>query len=643
MLSLDGAQLEHWRIEQMNAVLGHRGPDGRGIFIGEGVALGHRRLSVVDLAGGAQPMADAAETVWITFNGEIFNYIELRDDLRARGHVFQTESDTEVILHLYKEYGDDFVSRMNGEWALALWDCRRRRLLLSRDRAGVRPLFYALANRRLTFASEIKSLFQDATLERAIDVEALDQIFTFWAPLAPRTAFKGVYEVAPGHSVVVSDGQLQHVRYWRLEDFVQEEHDPTDDVASAGERLLELLVDATRLRLRADVPVSAFVSGGLDSTIVAAIAARQTPGRLHTFSLGFDDPALDERHYQSQVVSHLRAEHSGVCCTASAIADVFPTVVWHTETPILRAAPAAMFLLSRHVRERGFTVVLTGEGADETLGGYDIYKEAKIRRFCSKMPNSAMRPLLLRRLYPYQPLVQRQSPEYLRSFFRATAEDCASPFFSHLPRWALTSGLKQFYSDGVRAQLAGVDPIRELGTRLPARFAHWDDLARAQHFETTGLLPGYILSSQGDRMSMAHGIEGRFPFLDHRVMEFAAGLPSRFKMKALNEKYVLKRATSHLVPDSIVRRHKQPFRAPDARCFFPAAAGNRRPEYVDELLSAERLAQDAVFDAAAVQRLVTKARTGRELGVRDNMSIVGILSTQILIDRFIRNTPDVRH
>jgi asparagine synthase (glutamine-hydrolysing) len=278
-------------------------------------------------------------------------------------------------------------------------------------------------------------------------------------------------------------------------------------------------------------------------------------------------------------------------------------------------------------------VVLTGEGSDEILGGYDIFKEVKVRRFMAARPDSRLRPLLLRRLYPYMESIQSQPAAYLRAFFKTSPDDLASPFFSHLPRWSLTAKLKLFYSAELRAELHGYDPVAELESQLPGDFAGWPPFVQAQYLETAQLLPSYILSSQGDRMSMGNSVEGRFPFLDYRVIEFASSLPPQLKMKVLNEKYLLKRAVAGLVPDTIRRRKKQPYRAPDSASFMTAQ--NHLIGYASELLSSRALGDSGMFNSDAVARLVTKARQGQIAGAKDNMALVGILSTQLLVDQFI--------
>jgi asparagine synthase (glutamine-hydrolysing) len=637
ILNLDGRLADASAIERMIRTLGHRGPDAMSLLMDAECGLGHTRLSIIDVEGGHQPMSNADESLSITFNGEIFNYLELREDLGNRGHRFATRSDTEVILHLYEEYGEDCVNHMNGQWAFAIWDSRRRRMFLSRDRMGVRPLFYSTAGGAFVFSSEVKALLASGLVKRELDRQALDQLFTFWTPLGARSMFAGISELAPGHSLTVAGGEVKPRQYWQPE--YHRSTDLTED--AAAERLLELLVDATRIRLRADVPVGAYLSGGLDSTIITAIIKRFTSTPLRSFSLAFEDAEFDESVHQREVTDFLETEHEAIHCTSADIARIFPRVVWHAEKPMLRTAPAPMMLLSRLVRDRGYKVVLTGEGSDEVFGGYDIFKETKIRRFWSTFPASKMRPALLRRLYPYMKNIQAQPEAYLRAFFRTTAEDCSDPFFSHLPRWSLTSKVKLFYSDDFRAQLGPYDPLADLHMALPANYTEWDGFTQAQYLETAHLLPGYILSSQGDRMGMANSVEGRFPFLDYRVVQFAASLPPRLKMKVLNEKYLLKRAVRGLIPESVRNRKKQPYRAPDAKSFF--GTNGTLVDYAEEMLSPGRLAEDGIFNPSAVGRLVAKARTGQDLGTKDNMAFVGVLSTQLLVHQFIRNSTHAEH
>src|SRR5438046_2864808 len=384
--------------------------------------------------------------------------------------------------------------------------------------------------------------------------------------------------------------------------------------------------------MRADVPVGAYLSGGFDSSVTTALAKGYNEG-LRTFSLEFESPELDESAYQRTLVEALGTDHSSLRCKGGDIAAAFEQVIRHTERPVLRAAPAALYLLARQVRDHGFKVVLTGEGADEVFGGYDIFKEALVRRFWARQPNSKWRPLLLRRLYPYLGGLQSQPARYLEAFFRQGLGAADDPLFSHLPRFALTRRIGQFYSGDLRRAINGYDPLADLRSTLPPEFASWHPLSRAQYLETGCLLPGYILSSQGDRVAMAHSVEGRFPFLDHRVVELGAALPPAFKVKGLREKHVLREALGRHLPREIVERPKQPYRAPDSESFVHAGA----PGYVEALLAPDAIARAGYFDPGAVRRLLQKCRSpfGR-VSAGDNMAFLGILSTQLLHSCFVR-------
>ncbi|HEY6864830.1 MAG TPA: asparagine synthase (glutamine-hydrolyzing) [Burkholderiales bacterium] len=626
-------------IERMTGALRHRGPDGAGAHHDAAVGLGHARLSIIDLEGGAQPLANEDKSVWITFNGEIFNHVELRRQLLGRGHRFRTHSDTETIVHAYEDLGTGCVDELNGDFAFALWDSRRRRLVLARDRMGVRPLYYTVRDGVLVFASEVKALLRFPGVEARLDPRALDQVFTFWFPLAPRTPWAGIHELPPGHRLIAENGRIALERWWKLDYPRADGRGPALDrrgEAAIAEELEALLIDATRIRLRADVPVGAYLSGGFDSSATTALA-RLFPGAgLRTFSVAFESAEFDESEHQRQVVAALRTDHTSVRCTRADIASRFPDVIRHTERPVLRTAPAPLYLLSRHVRSSGFKVVVTGEGADEVLGGYDIFKEAKVRRFWARRPASRWRPLLLSRLYPYLEGVQRQPQAYLQAFFGTGLESVDDPLFSHLPRFRLTARAKAFFSADLRAELRGYDAMAELRESLPPEFARWHPLSQAQYLETAHLLPGYILSSQGDRVAMANAVEGRFPFLDHRVVELAARIPPRLKLKGLREKHILRRAVGKYLPAAIAERPKQPYRSPESECFTGAGA----PEYARALLSPPALARSGLFDPAAVEKLASKCDRGAaRIGIGDNMALVGILSTQLLDDQFAAGVP----
>ena len=428
LLRFDGERVDRDQLGKMIATLHHRGPDASGIHISGPLGLGHARLSIIDLKSGAQPMSTVDGLLWITFNGEIFNYIELREELVGKGHHFATRSDTEVILNAYREFGEDCVNHLNGQWAFAIWDTAEQKLFLARDRAGVRPLFYAQTTDAFLFASEIKAMFACPAIAKEIDPCGMDQIFTFWAPIPPRTVFRGISQLPPGCSLTVKGTIVRTKQYWSVP-YVPEAETFNGSERELAETLLNLLEDATRVRLRSDVPVGAYLSGGLDSSLTTALVRKIAGNRLRSFSITFEDAEFDESSFQREASSFLGTEHSNVSCSRSDIALVFPQVIQHTEQPVLRTAPVPMFLLSKLVHESGFKVVLTGEGADEVLGGYDIFKEAKIRRFWARDLESKWRPLLLKRLYPYLQGLQQQSAASLKHFFRVNAEDATSPFF----------------------------------------------------------------------------------------------------------------------------------------------------------------------------------------------------------------------
>lgn len=615
--------------ERMIAVLGHRGPDGTGSFRSPACVLASARLSIIDLQTGDQPLANEDESLWTVLNGEIFNFIELRAELQGLGHTFRTRSDTEVIVHAYEQYGDRFVEHLSGQFAIALWDVRRQRLLLARDRVGIRPLFYTRMGGRVLFASEIKAILAVAPEAARLDEQGLAQVFTFWGTVGQRTVFKDVLSLPAGHLLVLEKGAERLTRYW---DWTFPQGSGRTDLSldEAAEQLHALLTGVVRQQLRSDVPVGAYLSGGLDSSGIAALA-RERVGTLQTFSIAFEDPEFDESAYQRQMADFLGVRHSAIRCSTQDIGNVFPELIRHTETPVLRTAPAPLMLLARHVRSQGFKVVLTGEGADEVFGGYDLFKEGKIRRFWSRQPKSAWRPLLFSRLYPYLARSPVANRHFARLFFGQRLGELDNPFYAHLTRWATTRGIFKLLSPELLHSLSDAQPEEELKALLPPQFRTWSDLARDQYIEVKTLLEGYLLSSQGDRVSLAHSVEGRLPYLDHQVIEFANALSPRYKLRALHEKVLLRRTLRQAVPEAILKRVKQPYRAPDSRCFFHE--GKPLP-YVQELMSPANVRRCGYFRPDAVQRLLEKCRAGRALGAGDNMAFVGVLSTLLLHEQF---------
>ena len=525
---------------------------------------------------GQQPISTEDGTKWIVFNGEIFNYLELRRELEDLGHHFRTQSDTEVLVHLYEEFGPQCLERLNGQFAFAVWDSRDQVLFLARDRLGVRPLFYTVSGSRLIFGSEIKAIMTQRQVRAEIDSAVLAEVFTYWAPLSPHTIFRGIFEIPPGHYLLAHQGKITVKGYWQI-GFPNSRagSGPTDLGLAAedyAEQFSSLLIDAVKIRLRADVPVGAYLSGGLDSSVLAAIVRNFSTSRLHTFSIAFGDLDYDESAHQTEMARFLGTEHSVARVNHADIGGIFPEVVWHVEVPLMRTAPAPMFLLSKLVRDCGFKVVLTGEGADEFLAGYDIFKEAKVRQFWAREPDSKLRPRLLERLYTDIVGLSRNGNSFLAAFFRQRLTEVDSPTYSHAIRWHNNSRACRFFSDEVRQQ-AALPSAQFLEEQLSPHFKEWTLLARAQYLEIKIFLSQYLLSSQGDRVAMAHSIEGRFPFLDHRVTEFCNRLPENLKLRGLTEKYLLKKIGHRWLPPTIWARRKRLTAPPFTAASSPAPPG----------------------------------------------------------------------
>ncbi len=610
-------------LAQMLETMGHRGPDGLGMYRDAWASLGNVRLSIIDLSGGDQPIGNEDGTLWIVANGEIFNFVELRPDLEKRGHRFATNCDIEVILHLYEDFGPDCLRYLNGQFSIAIWDERRKALFLARDRVGITPLYYTVNANRLIFGSEMKAILTHPDVQAEIDPQVLREIFTYWGPLPSHTIFKNIQDLPPAHYLLVENGEMVLKRYWAHDFSV----DPSERSAeSYREELEALLIDATSIRLRADVPVGAYLSGGLDSSLTTAIIRAHNQNRLDTFSIAFSDPAYDESQFQQQMSQYLGTDHHVVFCNYQEIGQAFPDVIWHTETPLLRTAPVPMYLLSKLVREHQFKVVITGEGSDEFLAGYDIYKEMKIRRFWARDPESTIRPRLLGRLYPDISGFGASSA-FLTGFFKNNLTSTDSPYYSHLIRWKNTARTQRFLCN-TSANLQSPEELTPL--KLPPEYEAWSPLGQAQFLEITTFFSPYLISSQGDRMAMSHSIEGRYPFLDHRLIEFANRLPPELKMPVLHEKWLLKQVGKKYLPETIRRRIKKPYRAPIHRSFFDS----QPLDFVSDMLSESAIQKVGLFEPQAVMRLRQKALSGANFSEIEDMALVGILSTQLVHELF---------
>ena len=615
-------------VESMLRVINYRGPDESGIYHSPFATIGNVRLSIIDILGGQQPLSDPTDRYWIVFNGEIFNYPELRKDLESRGCHFRTQSDTEVLVQLYSVFGKKCLNMLNGQFAFAIWDKLKEELFIGRDRVGIRPLFYNLSDGVFSFASEIKSILEQKRVTPELNPESLSQVYTFWAAITPNTAFRNIFELSPGHCITYNRDGLKIERFWELS---FENINSSLSLNDAMDRFHELFTNAVRIRLRADVEVAAYLSGGLDSSATVAYIKDIEPGILNTFSIGFEEKDFDETSYQNEAVKYFNTTHKSFICSSKEIADYFPKVVWHSETPMTRTAPTPMMLLSKLVRENNIKVVITGEGSDEILAGYDIFKEDKIRRFWASQPNSLIRPLLLTKLHPYLPQMNQANPKVLKMFFGYKLEDVDNPFYSHLLRWNNSNHIKKHFSETIKDNLKDFSPFDQLLARLPGNFGSWDSLAKSQWLETVVFMSGYLLSSQGDRMSMANSVEGRYPFLDYRVIEFCASLPAGLKLKGINEKYLLKKLLHNKIPESIVERPKQPYRAPIKSVFLSGDS----PQYVKDMLSEEQTKRVGIFDYNSIKNVTSKILNSGTASEVENMLLTSVISTHLLHYQFV--------
>ncbi len=607
---------------RMAASIRHRGPDGFGLVLDHGAGLVSSRLAIFDLPGGWQPIETRTGGL-IVYNGEVYNHPELRAELEAAGDSFETTTDTEVVLHLLERDGLPALDRLNGQFAFAWWQADKRRLTLVRDRFGVRPLHFALRDDgTIVFGSEAKALFASGEVAPETDLAGIDDVFTLWGPRPPRTTFRGVRQLPPGGFLVWERGRIVAERRWWRPDY---------GAAHEGETDLEaLLRDSVRLRLRADVPVGAYLSGGLDSSLITALAQEEANHRLRTFSVAFRDPAYDERVQQEEVAGAIGTEHHVLEIEPTDIADAFPEVVWHAETPLIRTAPVPLYLLAREVRANGITVVATGEGADELFWGYDLFKEVVARELNEHDPAAAA--ALVDQLYATFGDEARRGPAMRRFILETGAGD--ELLGSHLTRATATGVIKGLYHRDVAGRMDPSSSLESLRAELPDAFARWSRLERAAWLEVTTLLEPYLLAAQGDRVAMAHGVEGRYPFLDHRVFEHAAALPASRKLDGKDDKVALRAVAARLLPAGIVARRKQPYRAPEVLPFFAPGA----PDWVGEVLSDAALARTGLWDGARVAGLVKRCRAGRATGMREGMAVTGVLSAQLWHRAFMQGS-----
>ena len=616
-------------IREMLGLIQHRGPDECGYLLHRQNALGNVRLSIVDLSSGQQPVADATGRYWIVYNGEVFNYPELRAQLKTKGVVFKTNCDTEVVLYNYLINGVDGLSLLNGQFAFAIYDTQEQSLFLARDRMGIRPLYYALKCGHFVFSSELKSFLACPDFDFKLSPKKMQQLFTFWNVKSNESVFEDISQVAPGCYLKWHKGAVAHGRYWR-QPFVDNENVFKGSMDDAASELKTLLNDAIAIRLRADVPVAAYLSGGIDSSTTCQFINQLLPEGFHTFSLTFENPWFDESKYQSAMLNQLRSEHHATMFYEQDLEQNLAKTIWHAETPLLRTGPVPMMKLSELVRQNQIKVVITGEGADEVLGGYNIFKETLIRQFWARYPESKIRPMLLSRLYPYLPQFNNGNNKALQLFFGYKLSEVGHPAYSHLLRWRNGTGLCRLFNNKWLGDTNGGSVMDEYADAIADEVRNLSSLAKGQYIESDLFLPGYLLSSQGDRMAMANSVEGRYPFLDHRVVEFCHALPDDYKIRGLNEKYVLKRMMQSHLPAQIINRPKQAYRAPAANALLMSHA------LWDGVLSERALKESAIFDVDMVNRLLARIRNGDASNELDNMAINALLTTQLCHSLFCK-------
>jgi asparagine synthase (glutamine-hydrolysing) len=600
------------RVLAMTRALAHRGPDDEQAHLEDGLAMGTRRLAFIDVANGRQPMANETGTVWVAQEGELYEYPELRRDLIARGHSLRTHCDTEAWVHLYEDFGEDLFQHTRGQYAVSLWDRDSRTLLLGRDRAGIAPLFYVQTDGWLLWASEIKALFASGLVEPAADRRGLDFFFNFFAISGPRTCFEGVHQLLPGHYLRARDGEMVVRRYADVDypDAGAERRDLTPE--AAGEELEALLRDAIRRRLVGEAEVCGYLSGGLDSSLILALASEEHGSPLKSFNVSLDRSGPTDEGDKARNSAHaIGSTLTTVRMTTADICDAFPELIVAAESPVLDTASACMVRLAEAIRPAGCKTTLTGEGADEALAGYVWFKIASAGLIRGNPIQRGLRG----------------------PFFRAFAGR------GRLPPFAAVDGLRPaqqityemmgytrqaLYAPAMWDALGDYSPYDELGLDT-ARMRRWHPLNQSLYVAYKVMMAGMLLAAKGDRPIRNASVEGRFPFLDERVVDFCASLPPDFKLRGLTDKWLLRQVAAKTLPKQIAGRRKTMFRAHMSSLFL----GAERPPWVDQLLSPESLRRTGYFDPAAVAAAREHRRWNLFGRTVSEMGLTGVITTQL--------------
>ena len=596
-------------LTRMTDKLVHRGPDSSGYFIDDNVGLGFRRLSIIDLETGDQPLFNEDRSIVLMCNGEIYNYPELKDTLTKKGHRFRTNSDVEVVLHLYEEHGTEFLNELNGQFAFVLYDRKKRRLFLARDQFGINPLYYILIKGVLVFASEIKAILEHPLIEREVDLTGLDQILSFPGLVSPRTMFKGVQSLKSGHLIVVENSDLRISEYWDLEYPKIGEISYDYPESYYVEQLRDLLAHSVRRRLQSDVPVGFYLSGGLDSSLIGALIDRASPGvRRHSFSIGFTDEGICEAKYQRIMSKAANSVHHEIIFDWPEISQRLLSMIYHCECPVRETYNTCSMALSEAARRAGITVILTGEGADELFAGYVGYRFDRFRTKDSTTCDlqSVMEEELREKLWGDKDLFYEKEHYALKELRSALYSD------------KLNETLSKF--DCLKFQLVNKD-------RLQGRhFIH-----QRSYLDFKLRLSDHLISDHGDRMSLANSVEARYPFLDLDLVEFSKNIPPELKLNDYSEKYILKRVAQDLIPPEIINREKFGFHAPGSPYLL-----QQDIEWINDMLSYERIERQGYFNPKVIEKL--KAQYSQQ-GFRLNLPfeddlLVVVLTFGIFLDVF---------
>jgi asparagine synthase (glutamine-hydrolysing) len=620
-------------LQAMADAIEHRGPDEDGFLREDGVSLASRRLSIVGLADGRQPIANEDGSVAVVYNGELFDYPERKAELEGRGHRFRTRCDTELLPHLYEDHGDGMLERLRGQFAFALFDRRRRRLLVARDRFGICPLYWSRQGDWLLFASEVKALLASGMVPARPDPRGINHIFTFFALPGSVTCFEGISLLLPGHYLDVSlgeagrPGQVRDRVYWEI-DFPDRGQEEDGDAKKLVDGFEEVLVRAVDERLRADVPVVSYLSGGVDSSVVVALACKVRGRPIPTFTIQIDDPALDETSEAAVAARHVGSTPTVTRCGAAEVLGTYPRLVAAAEGPVIDTSCAALLLLAREVHAQGYKVALTGEGADEWLAGYPWYKGHKLLSYLDVIPG--LRPSMgLRRLYLWLNRAPRMPEEIIRR-----SQEAVGGQNGWLDLYGLISLSKlRFFGEAMRPVLHGHDPYADLGLN-GERLRRWHPLNRALYVGARVHLPGLLLNAKGDRVAMHSSVETRYPFLDEDVFAYLARLHPRWKLRGfLGDKHILRLLAERWLPKEIAWRRKAMFRAP-----FDSFHAGDPPAYVEQLLSEESLRRAGYFEPGAVRHwraAFRRMRANSTQRISVEMGLAGVLSTQLWHHLFI--------